>query len=298
MAAMTARVDLIHDAKASLGEGPIWNEREGKLYWLDINGKCIHVFEPKSGKRTKYRLDQYPGALAFKESGGFLLAAHHGFYDLELGGNESLRMSKIADPEARLPENRFNDGKCDPAGRFLAGTIAFDEEKGAASLYVLNQDKKVEKIFTDLTISNGMAWSPDETLFYFIDTSTMKVKAYSYNKETGELGEGQTVIDFTDKQGAPDGMTIDEEGMLWIALYGGWGVVRVDPSNGEVLDTIEVPASNVTCCIFGGEKLDELYITTARKELSEQDLKKQPLAGGLFRCKPGVAGKPSYRFKG
>lgn len=298
MKEVTDKLELVHDAKAILGEGPIWDERSGKLYWVNILGKSIQSFDPRSGNTKVYELDQYPGTLALKEDGGFVLAAQNGFYRLELNEDGTSDLEKIADPEEHLPGNRFNDGKCDPRGRFLAGTLSLKEDKGAGSLYRLNVDGTVDVLMNDLTISNGMAWSDDGTVFYFIDTPTMQVKAYSYNLDIGEVGEGRVVKDFTDELGAPDGMTIDDEGMLWVALYGGWGVVQIDPADGKVLQKIDVPASNVTCCAFGGENLDELYITTARQQLSDNDLKEQPHAGGLFRYRPGVKGRPSFRFAG
>ncbi|MDM5201275.1 SMP-30/gluconolactonase/LRE family protein [Fictibacillus enclensis] len=295
---MTDKLELVHDAKAILGEGPIWDERSGKLYWVNILGKSIQSFDPRSGETKTFEIDQYPGTLALKEDGGFVLAAQQGFFHLELNEDGTSNLKKIADPEEHLPGNRFNDGKCDPRGRFLAGTLSLKEDKGAGSLYRLNLDGTVDVLMSDLTISNGMAWSDDGTVFYFIDTPTMQVKAYSYNLDIGEVGEGRVVKDFTDELGAPDGMTIDDEGMLWVALYGGWGVVQIDPADGKVLQKIDVPASNVTCCAFGGENLDELYITTARQQLSDNDLKEQPHAGGLFRYRPGVKGRPSFRFAG
>ncbi|WHY72114.1 SMP-30/gluconolactonase/LRE family protein [Fictibacillus enclensis] len=295
---MTDKLELVHDAKAILGEGPIWDERSGKLYWVNILGKSIQSFDPRSGETKTFEIDQYPGTLALKEDGGFVLAAQHGFYHLELNEDGTSNLKKIADPEEHIPGNRFNDGKCDPRGRFLAGTLSLKEDKGAGSLYRLNLDRTVDVLMSDLTISNGMAWSDDGTVFYFIDTPTMQVKAYSYNLDIGKVGEGRVVKDFTDELGAPDGMTIDDEGMLWVALYGGWGVVQIDPADGKVLQKIDVPASNVTCCAFGGENLDELYITTARQQLSDNDLKEQPHAGGLFRYCPGVKGQPSFRFAG
>ncbi|WP_281242825.1 SMP-30/gluconolactonase/LRE family protein [Salisediminibacterium halotolerans] len=230
-----------------------------------------------------------------RENGGLLLALERGFYFYDLDSND---LTPLGDPEAGIATNRFNDGKCDPAGRFWAGTMALDKAPGNANLYRLNRDHNIEHVLSGVTTSNGLAWDRERALMYYIDTKTKKVQAYDYDDGSGAIANPRTAVTIADGAGSPDGMTIDQEGMLWIALFRGWRVIRVNPATGERLAEIAVPASQVTSCTFGGSSLDELYITTARTGLSEEALKEQPHAGGIFRVQPGVSGMPSYTFYG
>jgi sugar lactone lactonase YvrE len=205
----------------------------------------------------------------------------------------------IADPEAHLPGNRFNDGKCDPAGRFWAGTMRIAEDQvGAGSLYCLDRDLTVRKMWEGITIANGIAWSSDAKTMYYIDTPTCAVAAFDYDLATGSIANRREIIRTPKEAGFPDGMTIDAEGMLWVAYWQGWRVVRWDPSTGEMLATVELPVERVTAPWFGGPNLDELYITTARIGLSDEARAQQPLAGSLFRARVGVAGLPAFEFAG
>jgi sugar lactone lactonase YvrE len=207
-------------------------------------------------------------------------------------------LSLWVDPEAHLPRNRFNDGKCDPAGRFWAGTISLDREPGAASLYCLEPDGRVRTMRRGVTNSNGIAWSLDAATMYYIDTPTQQVTAFDYDHQSGGITNPRTVVAIPAGAGKPDGMTVDAEGMLWIALWEGGCVGRWDPRSGARLQTINVPARRVTSCAFGGSQFEELYITTARVGLSEADLVRQPHAGGLFRARPGVPGVAAFEFRG
>jgi len=186
----------------------------------------------------------------------------------------------IANPENHLPCNRFNDGKCDPAGRFWAGTMSLSEEPNAGNVYVLENKLAHTKTIEDVTISNGMAWSLDHQTFYYIDTPTLEIVAYDY------------------EEGYPDGMTIDNECMFWIAHWDGWQVTRWDPNTGEKLYRIKLPVAKVTSCTFGGENLEDLYITSAKIGLTKEELEKQPLAGSLFvmrNCE--FKGMPAFEFE-
>nr|WP_255688777.1 SMP-30/gluconolactonase/LRE family protein [Pontibacillus sp. HN14] len=288
-------VELIVDSKSLLGEGPSWDREKKVLYWVDILGEQIHFYQPNTTENKTIDVGQVPGAIAPRENGGAVLALENGFYAYN-GAGETFEF--ICNPEEHLPHNRFNDGKCDPAGRFWAGTMDKEEEKRSGTLYCLDENRSVKEKVTGVGISNGIAWSPDHTYMYYIDTFDNQVVRYQYEMATGEIQNPDSVLSFEQEEGAPDGMTIDEEGMLWIAHFGGAKVSRWNPATGEKVDEIQVPALNVTCCVFGGENMNELFITTARKDMSEEDLQKYPHAGGLFKVKTNVRGCESYKFSG
>ncbi|ULL13208.1 SMP-30/gluconolactonase/LRE family protein [Paenibacillus sp. H1-7] len=288
-------LELVLDAKATLGEGPCWDQRSGLLYWVDIKENAVHAYDPHQGTNRTVHLDQMVGAAVARESGGLVLALQHGFHLLDMTTEQ---LTFLADPEKELPDNRFNDGKCDAAGRFWAGTLSFEEKEPVAALYCLETDGTVRQALDGVIVSNGLGWSPDGRTMYYIDSMTRKVSAFDFEVETGRLSGRRTVVTIPEGGGFPDGMAVDEEGMLWVAQWDGWQVSRWNPSTGEQIGAIRVPAARVTSCAFGGPNNDELYITTARTGISEESLAGQPLAGGLFRVKPGVAGLPTYRYGG
>ena len=292
----TIPADLALDARALLGEGPIWDARIQVLYWVDIMGYKVHVFNPATGQDRAIDVGQPVGTVVPRRSGGVMAALRDGFAALDI---ETGELTPIADPEAHLPGNRFNDGKCDPAGRFWAGTMRIaEDQKGAGSLYRLDPDLSVHKMWTNITVANGIAWSHDAKTMYYIDTPTQRVVAFDYNVATGDIADPRPVIHTPNGPGGPDGMTIDAEGMLWVAYWGGWRVVRWDPATGEALAIIELPVERVTAPWFGGPNLDELYITSARIGLSDDALAQQPHAGGIFVARPGVRGLAAFEFAG
>lgn len=286
-------LELVLDVKAKLGEGPSWDAEAGRLFWVDIEGFHLHAYDPQTGQDTVYDMGQHIGAVAPYEKDRVVVALREGLqvYNLITG-----ELDLIHDPEKGREDNRFNDGKCDPAGRFWAGTMSLEGKDKQGALYCL-EDGKVSTIFTEVTISNGLGWSPDHKTMYYIDTPTRRVDQFDYDKKTGTLSNRRTAVDFPSDVGFPDGMTVDAEGMIWIAHWGGSQVSRWNPNTGKLLSRIEIPAEQVTCCCFGGKDLDELFITTARNGLSKEQLEKTPHAGGLFRIKPGVKGMPTYRYK-
>ncbi len=292
---MSEALELCVDARTTLGEGPIWDSEEQVLYWLDIMGERLFRYDPASGENRSYHVGQLVGAVVPRRGSGVMLAVQQGFAAFDL---DSETLTTIADPEGDRPENRFNDGKCDPAGRFWAGTMALSGEEGLGSLYCLDRDWSVRKVLGNLTISNGIVWSLDQRTMYHIDTGPNTVTAYEYDVERGEIGDGRVVIRVPGEMGYPDGMAIDAEGMLWIAQYAGSRVCRWDPERAEVLQTIHLPVSKVTACAFGGAELDTLFITTATENMSEEEREQEPQAGGLFSVKPGVRGVPAFRFAG
>lgn len=286
---------LVNAPLSMLGEGPCWDKDAQKLYWVDIIGKAIHILDCRTEELRKIQLDQYVGAVVLHADGGLLAALQHGFFRINL---EAEKLEALGDPESERETNRFNDGKCDPAGRFWAGTMSLVGEKQAGALYCLDHDGEIREITTNVTISNGLAWSPDEQTMYYIDTPTCKVSAFDYDKDSGEISNRRTVIEVPEKEGFPDGMCIDKEGKLWIAHWGGWQVARWDPQTGEKLDSIRVPAAQTSSCAFAGPDMDEMFITTAREGLSDDELADQPQAGGLFKVKLPVQGMPTTAYQG
>lgn len=290
---MGIELELVVDAKASLGEGPCWDAEHQLLYWVDILEKKVHIYDPAQKADRTIDVPEYVGAVVPKKSGGLLLFMQNGLYVMDLEQQEPRLITEL---EADMPDNRSNDGKCDPAGRFWAGTMEMDAAEGEGSLYCMDTDQSVKKVVSDTTISNGLAWSPDRHTMYFIDTPTRKVDAYDYDIGTGYISNRRTAIKMPEEESNPDGMTIDYEGMLWIAHFGGSKIGRWNPETTEKIEEVRVPATQVTSCVFGGQNLDELYITTARTGLGAAEISRQPSAGGVFRMKTNVRGSASHPF--
>ncbi|PEX86823.1 SMP-30/gluconolactonase/LRE family protein [Bacillus cereus] len=287
-------IELIIDAKSSLSEGPCWDEKKQILYWVDIIEKKLCLFDPIKNTNRLITFDQQIGCVVPYIDDVVLLAMERGFYSLNLNTE---KLTHIYDPEPHLLENRFNDGKCDPAGRFWAGTTDLYGIHAAGSLYCLHNNFTVDKKVVGVNTSNGIAWSPDHAFLYFIDTPTKKVVRFEYDIHTGEIRNPIDVIIFSENDGLPDGMTIDEEGCLWIAHWGGSKVTRWNPMTGKQLLSIPIPALYVTSCTFGGSDLTDLYITTARTRMTDEELKQYPHAGGIFRIQTNVKGCPTYSFR-
>ncbi|MTH54787.1 SMP-30/gluconolactonase/LRE family protein [Bacillus mangrovi] len=288
------KAELVYDAKAILAEGPVWDDRENLLYWIDIHGKVIHIYNPETTEDTVIETASKVGTITLTEDGRLAAAMEDGFYLIDTASGER---SFIADPEKDVPDNRFNDGKADPAGRFIAGTMHAEGQGETGALYSLDGDGQFEQLISGVGISNGLAWNEAGTIFYYIDTPTQQVAAYDYDLESGSISGRKTVIEVPEEDGHPDGMTIDAEGMLWIAHYNGSRVSRWNPETGEKLEEIELPVSQVTCCTFGGPDLDELYITTGRENLEGGQLAEQPLAGAIFKVKTNTKGRKTFRYK-
>lgn len=287
--------EIAYPAQSSIAEGPVWDARSAVLYWVAIFDHAVHVFDPARGVDRCLPVGQFPGCVAPARGSRLIAALQHGFHWLDPQTGE---IEPIVDPEQDLPGNRFNDGGVDPAGRFWAGTIAFDTAPGAASLYRLDPELRFQSMLSGVTISNGIAWSADARTMYYIDTPTHQIHAFDYALESGSLTNRRSVVEIDARLGHPDGMAIDSDGMLWVALWGSSQVVRFDPRSGRQLDCVRLPASNVTSCAFGGPKLDQLFITTARAFISEAELASQPHAGDLFVAEVGVSGLPQAVFAG
>jgi len=286
--------ELVLNTQSSLGEGAIWNHKTEKLYWVDITGKIFHIFHPETGIHKEFLTGQMIGTIVPTDSGAAVAALKNGIYliDIQTGSKKLL-----ADPEPDLSGNRFNDGKCDPAGRLWAGTMSLTGKSGKGALYRIDGKGTAIKMIDRVSVSNGIVWSNDHTRMYYIDTPTQKVVRYDYDPSTGEIRNPQVVVEIPVESGSPDGMTIDNKGNLWIALWGGYAVTCWNPETGKLIQKIDVPAKNVSSCAFGGPDLKTLYITTARQDLSKQELDQYPLSGGLFKVRPGATGIPASFFK-
>ena len=292
---MDTGVELLVDAHAQVGEGPLWDEERQVLYWVDILSSLLYIYDPATGENRALDVGQHVGTVVTRASGGLMLAVREGFASFDL---ETQELTLIANPEAHITGNRFNDGKCDPAGRFWAGTMAYESPSNQGSLYRLDTDLSVHKIFGDVAISNGIIWSLDRTTMYYIDTLRKNVRAFDYADDTGDISNERVIINVPEEIGMPDGMAIDSEGMLWVAHYGGSCVSRWNPNTAQLLLRIDLPVTQVTACAFGGPDLDILFITSAAQELDAAELDRQPLAGGLFSIKTPYQGVLSFRFGG
>jgi sugar lactone lactonase YvrE len=285
--------ELILDARSILGEGAIWDEKKQVLYWVDIYLGLVHVYNPPSGKDHSLQAGQPVGAAVPRASGGLMLAVRDGFMSLDV---ETGRTALVAAPPGHNPENRLNDGKCDPAGRFWAGTLEAPARKG--SLFRLDRDLSVHHMLSGIGVSNGLAWSLDKKTMYYIDSMARKIEAFDYDLMTGVISNRRTIVSVSEELGLPDGMTIDAEGKLWVAQWNGWCVCRWDPDTGRLVQKVRLPVAKPTSCTFGGPALDTLYITSATIELDAVALAKQPGAGGLFRFMPDTGGLPAFSFMG
>jgi sugar lactone lactonase YvrE len=296
------RAELVLDARAELGEGPVWDDAAGTLWWVDIDGRAVHRFDPGSGHDTAIPTPSKVGAVALRTGGGLAVALANGIRTLE---SRAVAAAPDVPPDAWLElvtfdqpaDVRSNDAKCDPAGRLIVGTYAADERRVGA-LYAVDGEGRVQRLLDGLAIANGMAWSGDGATFSFIDSPDRRVDDWDYDLASGKIARRRTRVAFDPHAPAmPDGMTIDAEGGLWVAFWGGWDVRRIAP-DGSVDAVVAVPAAQVTSCAFGGPDLRDLYITTAATGLAGDALRRQPHAGGLFRVRPGVAGLAPDRFVG
>ena len=279
---------LFLDARAELGEGPFWDTRTQTLHWLDILNKRVYA-----GPDLLAQLDEFIGCAAPRADGGLILALKNSIVDLKPGSIKPAVLAALSEPV----NNRFNDGKCDPAGRFLAGSMDLNESAPTGALYSFD-GKTVTKLLSGITISNGLTWSPDHQTFYYTDTPTRQVTAFDYDLATGQVANPRPAVRVPDGLGWPDGMTSDTDGNLWIAMWGGAQVTKWDPRTGHLLDQIPMPVLQPSSCIFGGADLNELYVTSARKGLGQADLAKYPLSGGLFKIDTDVTGVPTFQFRG
>lgn len=270
---------------AELGEGPHWDIATQTLYWVDIPAGRVHRRDA-DGVHSSVEITGRPvGAVVPREGGGLCVAAGNGFYalDFDTGAVEELAAAP------GLPHTRMNDGACDRAGRFYAGTMDNDEAPGRGAFYRLDPDHTVTELFDGVGISNGVGWSPDDRLMYYIDSLAYRVDVLDYDPETGQMGDRRPFARLGSGQTVPDGMTVDAEGGVWVAVWGG-SVIQRYATDGTLTGVVRLPAAHVTSCAFGGPDLDQLYITTAAGPGRS--------GGALFTCPPGVKGLPAYSYRG
>mgnify|MGYP001161427394 FL=1 len=274
------------------GEGPIyWQDH---LVYVDIEGHSLISLDPKAETEKIWKMVERIGTVVPRVSGGFMCAGDSGIYSFD---PETGDKKHIADPEAeKRPQNRFNDGKCDPQGRFWAGTISTVKKTGDANLYMLDHDGTLSLKVPEVTNSNGICWNAEATQMFYIDTPTKEIRAYPYDDSSGSIGEAKVIVNTEDQgwEGSPDGMTIDASGMLWVAMCHGGSVLRINPANGSLLQKIDFPCLETTACAFGGEKLDRLFVTTGiHKSIEESNAGKVFVVDGL-----SVNGTKAYAFAG
>lgn len=292
------RVTAWSKVPGQLSEGPRWHQEPRELLWVDIVGAKLHRGRLDEDKGLEelvtIDVDRHVGAVAPAAGGGYVLAAGTGYLFVERDG----AYRELAQPEAGRRDVRMNDGACDRVGRFWAGTMAYDERPGAGVLYRLDLDGSCRAMVTGLTISNGLGWSPDGQTMYLADSGPGVVDAFDFDEERGEISSRRTAIDVTDGAGIPDGLTVDEEGGIWVALFDGGAVRRYAP-DGSLLTSIELPVQRPTSCAFGGPGLATLFVTTSREGLDDEALSRQPDAGRVFRIDgAGVRGMPCQPYRG
>ncbi|NBC66748.1 MAG: SMP-30/gluconolactonase/LRE family protein [Bacteroidetes bacterium] len=294
---MTSKVhaNLEFQTAAHLGEGPVWDEINQKLWWVDILGCTLNCYDPESKKNKSFDAGEHIGAAVLRKEGGLVLALQSGlaFFD-----ETSETITPVKNNFTIGDGTRSNDGKCDPAGRFWLGTLDYDLEEGSGNLFCVNSDLKVEKKLDQLTIPNGMAWNSKNDRFYFIDTIARKLYSYHYEIDIGEISDRSIIYEFTDDLGYPDGMTIDSNDKLWIALYAGSKVIQINPKNGDIEFEVRLPVPKPTSCTFGGEDFKTLFITTCREHMDESEIEMAPLSGSLFSVDLPFSGRPVDRFDG
>lgn len=280
--------ELYIDASATLGESPAWDAKTQTLYWIDVLERRVYA-----GAKPILQLDTYAGCLAPRKDGGLVIAQRSGIWAL---APNMKKLRKLRSPRREPPNNRFNDGKCDPRGRFVAGTMDHAEKEDSGALYSLAPEGgQVRRLLRRVRISNGLAWAPDGKTLYFIDTPTRQLLAFDYDLDTGRIANARVIITMDKSFGFPDGMTSDTDGNLWIAMWGGARVSQWKP-DGTLLAQFGVAARNVTSCVFGGPAMNELFITTALVGMDAAAFKKFPQAGGVFRMETNVTGMPTYEF--
>lgn len=279
--------EQITDVCTHHGEGPVWDAVTGLLHWVDMlrgDVLCMAV----GGTPSRRHVGAVAAALRPRRRGGMVLALERGFAIDDTRGIRAL-------PELWTHATvRMNDGACDPQGRFYCGSMAYDTSPGQGALYRLDPDGTVHTVLTGVTISNGLAWTPDGETVYYIDSPTRRVDAFDFDPVTARFSERRTVVEIPAEHGVPDGMTVDAEGGLWVALWGG-GAVHRYTTRGRLDAVVTLPVSQVSACTFGGPTHTDLYITTSRQDLPDGE---EPQAGAMFRAQPGVAGLPAATFAG
>jgi len=282
------------DIKAKLGESPVWSSRDKALYWVDIFAPSLNRFDPATGQNVVMPMPESIGSFALRKPSGFIIALRSGIW---LGRADGSLDRRIIPAPYDPAHHRFNDGRCDHAGRFVVGYMNEKRDAPSAALVRVDADGRMTTILTDMTISNGLAWSPDGRTMYHADTATRMVRAFDYDTATGTPSNPRVFAQWHGDTDRPDGGAVDSEGNYWTAFYRGGKIVKISPS-GKTLDEYSVPAMCPTMCAFGGPDLRTLYVTTARRERDADELARLPQSGGIFAMTVDVPGLPEPPFAG
>jgi sugar lactone lactonase YvrE len=276
-----------------LGEGPSWQAEAGELTWVDITGGLLRRWRPADDHRETLELGAPLSFAIAREGGGWAVGRSDRIGLIDPEGHEATLLEVHDAP----PHTRFNDAKCDAAGRLWAGTMSTERTAGDGRLYRIDPDGESEVVISSTTISNGLGWSPTGDLFFFVDSTAQAIDVFDFDVATGRIENRRTFADIDAADGLPDGLAVDADGGIWVGLFGGGAVRRYNP-DGSLDAVVDLPVSNPTCPVFGGAGLDRLYITSARHKLTSRQLAQQPLAGGIFEVAPGGCGLPGNRFAG
>jgi len=288
-------MEAILPERFDLGECPRWDEQLQQLWWVDINAHRLHRWEPASGEHRQLQLPEPIGCFALRQDGGLVAGLQSGLWLID--SLESGQLTQLGDPEAHLPHQRFNDGRCDGRGRFIAGTMNPDKDDHFGTFYRLDPAHAITPLVGRSWTCNGLAFSPDQRTLYWADTPGSTIYRCDYDIETGQVANQRPFFVVPEGWGRPDGAAVDSEGAYWCALYGGGQVLRIAP-DGTLLQQLPVPVSNPTMVAFGGPELRTLYITSARQKMTAAQLEANPLEGALLSCPAPVAGLPEARFRG
>jgi sugar lactone lactonase YvrE len=291
---MQSPFECVLDARASLGECPVWSVDEQALYWIDINAPSFNRFDPLTGANQTWPMPQSIGCFALRSRGGFVGALRDGIWII---GREGKLERKIADAPYDPIHHRFNDGRADPQGRLWAGTMNEKRDAYTGQLYRFGPDLSLTAMIPDLMISNGLAWSPDKCTMYHADTVKREITAWDFDGESGAISNRRVMAQFIEERDRPDGAAVDREGCYWSAFYSGGKVVRLSPA-GERLSEYALPAMCPTMCGFGGPDLKTLYVTSARQRREPEELSRLPQSGGIFAMRVDVPGLPEPKFAG
>ncbi len=292
---LAVAVECVVDARNEVGESPLWSRREGALYWVDIPAGLIFRWRPESDERDTWGLPSAVGSIGLRERGGLVAAMRTGFhlFDSATGAVELL-----CHPEPDRPTNRLNDGKVSPEGRFWAGTMDERPDKQpVGALYRLDADHRCTRMAGGVTVSNGLAWSPDGRTMYHSDSRGGAIFRHAYDPDTGAIGPREVFVRMEPAWGRPDGGATDEEGCYWSCGISAGRINRFSPS-GALVGFVELPVTHPTMPCFGGDDGRTMYVTSLRENLTPAELARTPQAGGVFMLEPGVAGPPAALFKG
>ena len=293
-------VEVAVDCRCQIGEGPIWDDRIGRLLFVDIEGHEVHAFDPETGRDETIGAGGYVSAIALDDAGGWLAALQHDIARFTLAGGIGERIARI---EGDRADTRLNDGYVDSRGRFWVGSLSLEKEIGQCALYRVERGPdgdgpeapRVAEMLDRVTNSNGIDWSPDDRLMYYVDTGTRRIDVFDFDAASGDIVNRRPLVTIDEADGKPDGLIVDADGHLWVALWQGSAVRRYAP-DGRLDRQIDLPVSCPTKCAFGGADLDTLYITSAHKALSPEQREREPHAGSVFAARPGVRGRRANRF--